>query len=252
MGSGALTARLKPDRIQLQSLVVTADQIRIFGEAAAQVATLRAEPSAESAPTGRLDEGKPYRIVDSSGEWVRLRFDDGVAGWTSVDAFCQGICRELLDVAIYTNDIVALTSGLSPRPVPPRVTREATAVADQLAAILATADDPRQAVDIATRWTEPSPTDGDPLVGGAGFVNLLAAARVSAALDAAGGNGADFDSIRLDHSFIASVARDLAEASVADPGDVDAVENLAVLFAYLGDDTRRDLALDIAASLKSR
>jgi hypothetical protein len=252
MGSGALTARLKPDRIQLQSLVVTADQIGMFEAAAAQVATLRAEPSAESTPTGRLDEGKPYRIVDSNGEWIRLRFDDGVAGWTSVDAFCKDICRELLDVAIYTNDIVALTSGLSPRPPPPSVTREAAAVTDQLAAIVAAADDPRQAVDVASRWAERSPTEGGALVGGTGFANLLAAARVSAALDAAGGDGTNFDSIRLDRSFIATVANDLAVASVHDPGDIDVVENLAVLFAYLGDDRRRELALDIAAGLKAR
>jgi hypothetical protein len=38
---------------------------------------------------------------------------DGTSGWTSVDQFCTDICRSLLDVANFANDLVALTSGLA-------------------------------------------------------------------------------------------------------------------------------------------
>jgi hypothetical protein len=42
-------------------------------------------------------------------------------------------------------------------------------------------------------------------------------------------------------------------AAAADgPNDLDVIENLAVLFAYLGDEKRRSLALEIAANLRAR
>ena len=52
--------------------------------------------------------------------------------------------------------------------------------------------------------------------------------------------------------MIEKIVQELAEASVADPSDLDVLENLAVLFAYLGDERRRSLALEIAATLKAR
>jgi hypothetical protein len=62
----------------------------------------------------------------------------------------------------------------------------------------------------------------------------------------------NFDRIRLDRRAIGRIADRLAEASVVDPSDVDIVENLAVLFGYLGDNARRRLALEIAANLKTK
>ena len=49
-----------------------------------------------------------------------------------------------------------------------------------------------------------------------------------------------------------AIADRLAQASVVEPSDVDIVENLAVLFGYLGDNPRRRLALEIAANLKAK
>jgi hypothetical protein len=60
-----------------------------------------------------------------------------------------------------------------------------------------------------------------------------------------------FDQIQLPRQTIEPIVQLLADASVEDPGDIDVVENLAALFAYLGDNRRRDLALEIAADLKN-
>jgi hypothetical protein len=164
---------------------------------------LRASPAAAAPVTGRLGDGNgSYSIVGSERHWVQLRLADGTSGWTSIDQFCTDICRALLDVANFANDVVALTSAIAS--------------------------------------------------GSAGFANLLAIARVQWELTRVSARKPKFDRIRLDRQAIGRIADQLAEASVADPSDVDIVENLAVLFGYLGDNTRRRLALEIAANLKTK
>jgi hypothetical protein len=121
---------------------------------------------------------------------------------------------------------------------------------DQLAALVAIRDRPLAAVEIATRWTSGRP--GGPPPGGAGFANLLAVARIKGELERAKAASPSFESIRVDRAAVNTIAQQLAEASVSDPSDVEVVENLAVLFAYLGDERRRRLARAIAESLKAR
>jgi len=250
MGGGTLTARLKPDRIQLQSLDIDRDHVSALRAAAAEVATLRAEPDVFAATIGRIPEDQPYSIVDSQEDWVRLRFADGTYGWTSVDAFCIDVCRDLMDVATFINDAVALTSNLPARSVPESLTREAAAMSDQLAALVALTTNPRKAIEIIGPWAVEG--FGSPSAGGAGFANLFAVASVAAELERASALEPEFNRIRLDREVVERIAQRLAEASVAHPSDLDILENLAVLFAYLGDERRRSLALQIAATLKAR
>jgi hypothetical protein len=80
------------------------------------------------------EETSEYTIVERGREWGRL--NGGGGGWTSVDAFCPDVCQELLDVATFTNDVLALTAGKSRRDAPTNVTREANAMSDQLAALV--------------------------------------------------------------------------------------------------------------------
>jgi hypothetical protein len=248
MGGGALTARLKPSRIMVQSLDIGLDQVQALKKAAADVAVVRTKPSVSARAAGRLKEGIPYRIVDSRQDWVRLRFKNG-SGWTSIDRFCTEACRDLLDVAKFTNDIIALISGAPGRPVPSSLTPEADAVARQLAALRLLANDPRKA-------KEAMPSNGvvanAPSLESAGFANLLAVARVAAELRHMSAIQPDFDRIQLDRHFLDRVTRDLAKASVAAPADIDIVDNLATLFDALGDEKRRGLALEIAANLRRR
>ena len=253
MGAGVLTARLKPDRIGIQSLELSNDEAQALRAVADEVATLRDAPNISATKTGQLGEGGTYtdnagyRIVESSGEWVRVQFGDGSGGWTSVDAFCTGICSRLMDVAAFTNDVVALTSDQLLRDVPEGVSLEADAVAHQLAALVALETSPPRALDIFQSWA-PSVSVG-PAPGDTGFANLWAVASIAAELDL---DQRDFEEIALDRDMIAQIADELAIASVADPADLDLLDNLSVLFGYLGDERRRSLAGEIANSLRAR
>src|SRR5262249_32256789 len=151
---GTLTARLKPDRILLQSLDVDPDGISLLQTAAEQVARLRASPAADAPVIGRLGDdsysyGTTHRIVGSQPDWIQLQLTGGRHGWTSVDQFCTGACRALLDVASFANDVVALTSGSSWRPVSKNLTREAEAMSEQLAALMSLSNNPNIAVRLA-------------------------------------------------------------------------------------------------------
>jgi len=256
MGGGTLTARLKPDRLLMQSLDVDYDQTSLFKTAVEQVAMMRASPDAAAPVTGRLvgdgnDARGSYSIVGSERGWVQLRLADGTSGWTSVDQFCTDICGALLDVANFVSDVVALTSGLAARPMSKSLTREAEAMLQQLSALMSLPNNPNRAIEIAKRWTGVASPRAI-ASGSAGFANLLAVARVQRELTRVSAREQKFDRIRLDRQAIGRIADQLAEASVADPSDVDIVENLAVLFGYLGDSTRRRLALEIAANLKTK
>lgn len=252
MGGGTLTARLKPDRLLMQSLDVDYDKTSLLKTAAEQVAILRANPTVTAPVTGRfVGDGIDYKLVGLERDWAQLRLADGTSGWTSVDQFCTDVCRALLDVANFANDLVALTSGLAARPMSKSLTREADAMLQQLAALVSLPNNPNRATEIAERWTRVGSSRGI-ASGGAGFANLLAVARVKLELMRASVKEPQFDRIRLDRRAIGRIADRLAEASVADPSDVDIVENLAVLFGYLGDNPRRRLALEIAANLKAK
>lgn len=247
MGGGKLSARLKPDRVLLQSLDVSPDQIDLLRSAATQVAALRAAPDASAPITGRIgdgggDRGPVHSIIGSERDWVRLRLADGSSGWTSVDQFCTGVCGALLDVASFTNDALAIPAGLAAKPVAKSLTREAAAMSQQLTALASLGANPARTIEIAQQ------SAGD----GAGFANLLALARIRAELNRESAKGTSFDRIKIDPKVVRQIVEPLVEASIADPSDVHSVQNLAVLFGYLGDDKRRRLALDIAASLNAK
>jgi hypothetical protein len=250
MGGGVLRARIKPDRFRIQTLRMSKAAAELLRSTAEEVATLRDEPSLSARHVGEIAKGPRYVISDAQGDWVELSIEGGDRGWTSVTAFCTELCRRLIDGTGFANELVAFAAGRGSLSADPALTIEASAVAEQMRALAALDDDPARAADIARRWIdgEARPVGGA-LPGGAGFANLLAVARVAEALGEA---GSDFDSIRLDRDFIAEVADGLAHASVADPTDLDVLENLARLFAYLGDDRRRALASSIAASVRAR
>jgi hypothetical protein len=246
MGGGALTARLKPNRIMVQSLELGPDAIEALKKAAADVALVRTKPSVSAKAAGRLKADIPYRIVDSRQDWVRLRFKGG-GGWTSIDRFCKDVCRDLLDVAIYTNDLVALAAGAASRPVPASLSREAEATARQLEKLIWLSKDPRRA-----QMPEVVAASGAAGPHSAGFANLYAVAEVAAELRRAAQESADFEQIRISPEKLRSIVHHLVGASIEFPADVDIIDNLAVLFAALGDAKRRNLALEIAANLRRR
>ena len=258
MGGGRLTAGLKPDRITLQSFDLSAEDARNVGWAATESAKLRKEPNVQSPETAVLRKNKPFSVVGSQGAWIRLQAEDGSSGWTSAAEFCVDRCSDLLDTAHFANDMVALANGAPQTPVSKRLTDEAQSFSDQLAALMTLGRDPARTIRILTA-SAPAPVtpDGRPVEGAlgpwtGGPANLLAVARIAAALESAKRQQPNFDSIRLPPELIREIANKLAVASVADPTDLTILDNLAVLFGYLDDKPRRNLALRIASETRAR
>ena len=258
MGGGSLIAQLNPSRIPLQSFDITDEDARGIKEAAANLAILRAKPESKSSAVARMAKDKQYTLLEKQGPWVRVEASNGLSGWTSVDQFCLERCAQLLDAAVFTDDLVARISGRESAPVPEILTRDAAAFSDQLTAILAIPSDPEKAMGIThgSKIVAPGPNGSTgesalpPWAGG--FANLFAVAQVGAALKAAKREQPDFEKVRLQNEFIRGVANDLAAASVAYPSDLTILDNLALLYAYLGDQKRRDLALSIATGIRAR
>lgn len=241
MGGGTLTARLKSDRVPIQSLEIDTAAAEGLQVAAREVASLRARPDVSAPVIGRL-EGI-YQIVSSNRDWVQLELSDGRRGWTSVDQFCTGSCEALLKIADFTNGVIALTSGSRPQPLPSGLTRDAAAMAQQLAAVVALPENPGRAIEIAESWIKGHKGAAP------GFENVLAVAKFRAELARASAGNANFDEIRLSKPVVERLIEPLVEASIADPSDGVILKNLVPLFDYVGDTRRRDLARQIASTL---
>lgn len=251
MGKGSLRARLKPDRFMIQSLRLAKDEaLRAIAKGAEEVGKLRGSPSRSAPVLFDLEQDSPYYISDSRQGWVELTLQNGASGWTSVDALCEAACRQLVGAAEFANRIVALAADGAPPTASGELTRTARSVSDNLQALQMLSDNPAEAREIANNWLNSEEQGGPPIPGGASFANLLAVATIEAELQSAR-EEEPFDSVKLDPEFVRAVAADLAQASVADPSDVTVLENLAVLFDYLRDYSKRDLALEIARSLRN-
>ena len=257
MGGGRLTAGLKPDRITVQSIDLNAEDAKNIGWAAGESAKLRKEPNVQSPPVTVLSKDRSFKVVELQGTWIRVQAEGGASGWTSAEEFCVDRCSDLLDTARFANDVAALADGAPQAPVSTKLTDEARSFSDQLAALMALGRDPARAMEILA-GPAAGPTTPDDQIKDAlgpwtsGRANLLAVARVAAALEEAKRNQPHFDNIRLPPELIRNIANRLAEASVADPTDLTILDNLAVLFGYLDDRGRRNLALRIAAETRAR
>jgi hypothetical protein len=241
MGGGSLIARLTSDRVPIQSIEIDAAAAEGLKVAAREVSKLRDRPDVSAPVIGRLDG--IYQMVSSNRDWVQLELSDGRRGWTSVEQFCTGSCVALLKIADFTNGVIALTSGSLPQPLPSGLTRDAAAMSQQLAAVVALPENPGRAVEIAETWIK------DHKGASPGFENVLAVAKLRAELVRASAGNANFDEIRLSKPVVEHLIEPLVEASIADPSDGVILTNLVPLFDYVGDARRRDLARQIISTL---
>ncbi|SFV00840.1 A-type inclusion protein [Bradyrhizobium arachidis] len=241
MGGGSLTARLKSDRVPIQRIDINVGEADGLKVAASQVAILRARANTESRVVGRL-EGR-YSIIGSDGDWVELQLSDGRRGWTSVESFCSGTCRKLLNIAEFTNAIVAIISGSTRSSLPSGLTRDAAAMSQELAAVASLPNNPNRAIEIAQTWIRSQKTAAP------GFENVLAVAKMQNELVRASASGTAFSEVRLSKATVEQLIEPLVEASISDPSDRTIVKNLVPLFDYVGDTRRRDLAAEISSNL---
>ncbi|MDE3819694.1 hypothetical protein [Sinorhizobium meliloti] len=251
MGGGRLIARLEANRIKVQSLKLSKEDASKIRSIANQVAALRSAPDASASVTDRIQEdgsNRSYALLETSGRWVRVAFDEGGGGWTSVDEFCVAACRALLDVATYSNELSAIMAGGQPsESFPENITPEARNFGLTIGALRIFNDDPSRALKLL----QSSPTNDmhKSALGSTDLANLMALAFISSRIRENQRDRA-FDDVQLSRDEVANVAEDLARTSVADPRSLSTLENLEVLFGYTGDRERQTVAAEIAKSLK--
>lgn len=240
MGGGYLQARVNSNRFKIHSFSIPSSAVDEFLTVSENIRTLRAGPTAESAVVGPLPERKKYVIVEGQGNWIKLDFDGGESGWTNVKEYCTDECISLLSPVKFVNDFIALASADRHFDIKPDIHHGAITATRQLNAIKSLKKDPSVAQEIAR--DEPAE---------AGFASISALATIAMELKKESLEQ-DFNEIRLDSSLIGRVADELANASLLTPKDLDILYNLAILFNYLGDEKRRDIAFSIAESIESK
>jgi len=84
------------------------------------------------------------------------------------------------------------------------------------------------------------------------MANLRAVIRIVGALKRESIQLGDaFDQLKLPHDQVKEIADELAQASLIDPRNAVVLRNLSVLFAYIEDYRRAELANDLARQVES-
>jgi hypothetical protein len=235
-----LRASVAPRRIWAQSVRLPLSAVAEIHAIADSVRTLREAPDQAAPPVEHavLLEGATYRIVNRSDDWTQVVLHGSeLHGWTSVDAFCgrEPACTGLIAGAGFLNELLRYVNHRSSAlRANGDSTPTARAVGDQVLLIEMLRDRARpsashldEAIRTASEWTQEKSAPG-----GATFANLQSLARLRQ-LERDGA---------LDPEKVRPVANRLARASLDDPGNLDLLHNLSVLFGFLGDSDRSQLA----------
>lgn len=258
MGGGELWAQLRPTRVLVQHYEISTGAVTALREAALRLDELRTEPRDSASVVDTLPVGSTYWFDVPEGEWVKVHAAGGRSGWVRSSRHCTGECAPLLDAGRF---VAGLLRFMKDRTIPEAagtLTPDARAIRDQLYALEALDQGSAEAVqgrslDLATRWVKPEAADrGLVPPGGAAFANVQALAKIAIGLKLAarkrrqeGENTRSsrlYEGLVLDRGKVRAIAFDLAQHSLVDPGNIDVLHNLAVLFSYSGDQERARLA----------
>jgi hypothetical protein len=274
MGGGELIAHLRPERILAQSLELPAGAADGLIAAAQKQNELRAEPDDSSAVVATLPKGSVYWIEKAQGNWILMNAGANRKGWVRRIGICAGPCAPLLDAARFGAEMLQYAQKdelvseerrhmgasrlwkFSGKPSP-----DAQAIQDQLAAYdvidggrLSDLQAISQQIEERLRTAARS---GVVPPGGAGLANALAVDRIvqllwqeaSERARQAGKHDvmALYDDVAPERARVGDIAFDLADASLSDPDNADVLHNLSVLFQYVGDEKRANLARTLAA-----
>ena len=233
-----LQAGVAPTRIQVQTVRLPLAYGKSLHAIADAVRTLHSEPSvtAPPVPGGFLDEGTAFRVLAREDNWTQLAMEGGADGWTSVTAHCgpDTRCAGVLRSAAFLNDLLryanertdAVRSAEDLQPA-------AKAISGQIEVVEALYEAAHsrgkiiEAMETSRVWSETKSVPG-----GDAFANLEALARLAYMQS----------TNELNPQSVRDVADRLAQASLEYPGNLDVLHNLAVLFDFLEDDRRAQLA----------
>jgi hypothetical protein len=249
-GQGQLRASVRPDRVQLQSLIISKAEAASFQEAAANIRQLREQPRSNAAVVGEIPADGKYFVAGRSGDWIKLGSPSTVQGWTSVHAFCsQEACKKLLRAAGFANDLVA--AGASGRSMQGSkdLSRAALDFLRQFNAIrLLKQGAPERAAQLVldrpslNRCSEPAPTDdtcaGSPAVRP---LQVRAIPRPNSPTEVSFANIyylAQLAKGGVNKDKAKDAAGELAKAVLNDPNNKEILSNLKAIFSYTGDSFR--------------
>lgn len=234
----SLRASIAPKRIWVNSIrlpVSDGDNILAIAES---VRSLRIKPRLVSdlVPNGYLGEGATYRVLDREGDWTHLILDNGIDGWTSINAQCdaKSHCADILSGAHFLNNALRYANWkIDEVPTSQNHGLSAQAVSFQvhvLEILNRERDDTnklREVIETTRIWAARKDMPGT-----AAFANLHALARLYLLQQTR----------ELNQSSVREVANKLAQSSLEDPGNLDVLHNLTVLFQFLGDENKTQLA----------
>jgi hypothetical protein len=252
MGGGRLVHRIAPDRMLAQRLILSPEQARSLSSVAESVDRLRAGPKDSLPFVGRLPLGSVYYLEQRQGDWVKVGMQSGQSGWLRASGLCAGPCAPLLAVSQFASGLMAYDDRGNIPESDAKLAPDALAFIDQLWAVEALNRAPaniaeQEALYRLKRWCPARDEgNGNELVppGGAATCNLRGLVRLVGPLRSAAEGSSSGTPLRRD--LLHSVADDWARASLSDPRYVPTLQNLATLFAILGDAEREKLASRLA------
>jgi hypothetical protein len=243
MGGETLHARISPTRMLVQHVSMPME----FGTtlvAMARASTIaRTAPDQTAAVAARIPRYSALTVTETRGAWSKF-IVDGKAGWVEGTSGCTRECAQLLGSASFVGALLKFAEGGEPPRVSKNLSRDTLVIARQLAVL----SDLRKkefwpAETYLSRWDGGKANDY-----GAPYADLLALSALADELRKHSGTA--YDEIRLDDAFVRRIARGLAQASQDDPRNTEVLDNLAVLFRFLGDERRAGLAVRL--SLETR
>ncbi len=265
MGGSELLVQLNPDRIFLQRLELTLAEGEQLKASAARLNELRKKDGDDQPVIATLPMDSVYFLQKRKQDWVLVNAGEERTGWVRARGYCAEACAPLLSASKFVSGLLAFIQSHRQPKVDPSLTDDAKAVRDQLLALRALDEAPpeisdREALQVIDHWFTPTATGFSVPPGGAAMANLRAVIEIVGALkresleQGISGGGPDdraFDRLELDRAWVAGIADQLADASMIDPRNAIVLQNLSVLFHYVGDTARARLAESLAEDART-
>ncbi len=244
MGGETLQARVWPTRMRVQRARLPARFIPALKRMAEAVDVVREGPSDNARMVARLPKDTTYTVQEVRGDWAKFVIN-GESGWVRRAVKCQRECSPLLATAEFVGALLNFGGGGPVPKISNDLSRDTAVVARQLAVLTSLRKKEfRPASYYLERWGDRDARDF-----GAPYADVLALSTLAAHLQEHRDQA--YDTIRLRDEDVRKIAHGLAQASQDDPRNAELLENLAVLFRVVGDESRAGLASRLATQAQS-
>ncbi|NRF71225.1 hypothetical protein HLB44_29960 [Aquincola sp. S2] len=253
MGRGTLIGRLGSDRMLLQRLVLSKEAVNQLLTGAEVLTHARSQPDADARALGATDGSWSVLDKKSRPGWVLLR-KGNARGWVPMRTGCEDSCASILEVGAFLGSLVrymdwkVLDFERAARQIPkftPGLSSAVREFVDQAQTLdqFAMYGD-RAMSNQLDRWAAAAPGPGGVAPSfGAGSFNLDLIVKVAGLADRSFvRTRTPYDEQRFDPRRIREITVRAAQALQDDPLNVELLGNLGLLYRYLGDREKAQLA----------